>query len=423
MKTEGLAEAQPQVQPAIRTRDEWLVLIAAFLGWMFDGVEQGVFPLVARPALQDLLGVTDDRLIGQWMGCITASFLLGAALGGLVFGWLGDRLGRVRAMIFSILAYSLFTGFCYFVQAPWQFGVFRFLAAIGMGGEWALGVALVMECWPERHRPLLAGAIGAAANLGFTLLGALGAVFHVAPGSWRWVMLAGAAPALLCLFIAWFVPESPRWKKAVEQLHGSPVREVFAPALRRTTLLGILFASVVLIGTWGSVQWLPLWADQLTQGKVHNAKGLTQMLSGIGAILGCFIGPWIGRQMGRRPAYFSLCLASLLSCGFLFRYVTEYGQLFLLMALLAGGATAAFFGWLPLYLPELFPTRVRATGQGLCYNTGRIFAAVGAVQMGALMKFYEGSYARAGATITLVYALGMLVIWLGPETKGKPLPE
>jgi hypothetical protein len=127
--------------------------------------------------------------------------------------------------------------------------------------------------------------------------------------------------------------------------------------------------------------------------------------------------------MGRRPAYFLLCLASLLACGFLFRRVTEYGPLFLVMVFLVGGSTAAFFGWLPLYLPELFPTRVRATGQGLCYNSGRIFAAVGAIQMGHLLSFYEGSYARAGATITLIYALGLFVIWLGPETRGKPLPE
>ena len=185
-----------------------MVLIAAFLGWMFDGLEQGVFPLVARPALQDLLRVEGDKEIGLWMGYITALFLVGAAGGGLVFGWLGDRVGRVRAMIWSVLAYSLFTGASYFAQRAWQLGLFRFLAALGMGGEWSLGVALVMECWPEKHRPLLAGAIGAASNMGFGLLGALGMVFQVTRHSWRWVMLAGAAPALLTLFIACFVPES-----------------------------------------------------------------------------------------------------------------------------------------------------------------------------------------------------------------------
>ena len=404
-------------------RSQWLVLLAAFLGWMFDGLEQGVFPLVARPALQDLLGVEADNQLGPWMGYITALFLVGAALGGLVFGWLGDRLGRVRAMILSILAYSLFTGCCYFAQAPSQLGLFRFLAAVGMGGEWSLGVALVMECWPEKHRPLLAGAIGAAANVGFALLGLLGAIFQVTRDSWRWVMLAGAAPALLTLFIARYVPESARWQASVKETSSRPFHEIFSRHVWKRTVLGISFASIVLIGTWGSVQWLPAWADQLTRGQVHNAKALAQMLSGIGAIVGCFVGSWIGGKLGRRPAYFLLCLAALLSCGYLFRFVTTYGAVFLAMVLIVGGTTAAFFGWLPLYLPELFTTRARATGQGLCYNFGRILAAVGAVQMGQLLKTYDGSYARAGAVITLVYAVGLVLIWLAPESKGKPLPE
>jgi MFS family permease len=390
---------------------------------MFDGLEQGVFPLVARPALQDLLGVTGDKEIAHWMGLITALFLVGAAIGGLAFGWLGDRIGRVRAMMFSILAYSLFSGCCYFAQAPWQLGAFRFLSAVGMGGEWSLGVALVMEYWPEKNRPLLAGAIGAAANVGIGLLGLVGTIFHVTRDSWRWVMLAGAAPAVLALFIARYVPESERWQAARKAGGISPLAEIFSLALRKKTLLAIAFASIALIGTWGSVQWLPSWADQLTNGKTHNAKGITQMLSALGAIVGCFIGPWIGARMGRRPAYFLMCLGSLFACGFLFRFVNTYGSLFLLMAFAVGLATAAFYGWLPLYLPELFPTRIRATGQGVSYNSGRIFAAIGAIQMGVLLNHYGGSYARAGATITLIYALGMLLIWLAPETKGQPLPE
>lgn len=400
-----------------------MVLIAAFLGWMFDGLEQGVMPLIARPALQDLLKVESDQQIGVWMGWLTAVFLVGAAGGGLVFGWLGDRYGRVRAMILSILAYSLFTGCAYFASSPWDLGVCRFLAALGMGGEWSLGVALVMECWPEKYRPMLAGAIGAASNVGFGLLGALGTVFVVSRGSWRWVMLAGAAPALLTLFIARYVPESERWKKSARSAATRPLSAIFSAGLWKTTTLGICFAAIALIGTWGSVQWLPAWADQLTFGGRASAKGQTQMLIAAGAVVGCFVGPWIGSRLGRRPAYFIICLVSLMLCACLFRFVDRYGWLFVSMVFLVGVATASFYGWLPLYLPELFPTRIRATGQGVCYNAGRILAAVGAVQMGHLLKFYEGSYARAGATITLVYALGLLLIWLAPETKGKPLPE
>ena len=407
---------------SISRREQWTVLAAAFLGWMFDGVEQGVFPLVARPALQDLMHVESDRIIGPWIGYITAVFLIGAAGGGFLFGWIGDRVGRVRAMIYSILAYSLFTGCCYFAQSPAQLGFFRFLAALGMGGEWSLGVALVMECWPEKHRPILAGAIGASANVGFGLVGALGMAWHVTRDSWRWVMLAGAAPALLALFIARYVPESKRWKQAVKSGTANPIRDIFSGESRRRTLLGIAFASIALVGTWGSVQWLPAWADQLTHGGNSLAKGLTQSLIATGAVVGCFFGPWVGARMGRRPAYFFLCLASLASCGVLFRLVNGYDWRFLAMSFAVGSTTAAMYGWLPLYLPELFGTAVRATGQGVCYNSGRVLAAAGAIVLGQLLQFYQGSYARAGATITLVYAVGLFLIWMAPETKGRPLP-
>jgi len=402
---------------------KWLVLTAAFLGWMFDGLEMGIFPVVARPALQELLGTQADQQVGRWMGYITALFLLGAAGGGLVFGWLGDKVGRVRAMVASILMYSLFTGACYFAGAAWQLGLFRFLAALGMGGEWSLGVALVVECWPDNKRPLMAGVIGAAANVGYCSVGVVTWMIPVRPDSWRWVMLAGTAPAVLALGISAFVPESERWKESVKTRTVHPLAEVFGPRLWKTTLLAIALASVALIGTWGSVQWLPLWADKMAAGTMHSAKGITMFTMSLGAVVGCFIGPWIGNVMGRRPAYFILCTGSLLSCAVLFRAVDSFGASFLVGTFVVGGATAAFYGWLPLYLPELFPTRARATGQGLSFNAGRILAAVGAITQGYLVGYFAGSYARAGAVVTLVYLIGMALVWLGKETKGKPLPD
>jgi MFS family permease len=395
---------------------------------MFDGLEMGIFPLVARPALQAMspaaaAGLGQDQFVGTWMGRITALFLVGAACGGVVFGWLGDRLGRVRAMTLSILIYSIFTGLCFFAQQPWHLGALRFVAAFGMGGEWSLGVALVMEAWPRDKRPLLAGLIGAASNVGFALIAVIGFYFKITQQSWRWVMIAGAAPALLALGIQWLVPESERWKAAIEHGAAKPVREIFSGRLLKPTLLAIAFASVALIGTWGSVQWLPLWADQLTGGKLPAAKAVTLMLAGGGAVFGSLLGAIAAGRIGRRPCYFALCLLSLMICGCLFRFVHEYGANFLVFVTLTGAVTAAFYGWLPLYLPELFPTRVRATGQGLCYNFGRILAAGGALAQGQLVAAYGGSYARAGATITLIYALGLVLIWLAPETKGRPLPD
>src|SRR5213594_2717353 len=169
-----ITNAPPAPPPYAPTtaRAQWLVLAAAFLGWMFDGLEMGIFPLVARPALQDMMQTAagGDQFVGLWMGRITALFLIGAACGGLTFGWLGDRIGRVRSMALSILTYSVFTGLCFFAQEPWHLGALRFIAAFRMGGEWSLGVALVMEAWPAEKRPLVAGIIRAASNVGFALI-------------------------------------------------------------------------------------------------------------------------------------------------------------------------------------------------------------------------------------------------------------
>ena len=405
-----------------------MALTAAFLGWMFDGMEMGIFPLVARPALQEMQtrsGIQDEQFVQVWMGIVTALFLLGAACGGLAFGWLGDRIGRVKAMTWSILCYSIFTGCCYVASEPWHLGFFRFIAALGMGGEWALGVALVMECWPEKLRPLMAGLIGAAANCGYALIAVIAILFPITPTSWRWVMVVGAAPALLTFFIRLFVPESEKWKAASQtnETKLTPLQEIFSPGLRKNTLLAIAFASIALIVTWGIVQWIPLWADKMTDGKRPEVKGYIQLVSSIGAIIGCILAPLIGGKLGRRPVYFGLCLSSFVMCSWLFRGFSEFNGLFLTVVGLVGLTTAAFYGWLPLYLPELFPTRVRATGQGLAFNFGRVLAAAGAWQMPNLMAFFDKSYPKAGATIVFIYLVGMVIIWFAPETKDKPLPE
>ncbi|HSI33791.1 MAG: MFS transporter [Phycisphaerae bacterium] len=406
-------------------KGKWLVLLAAFLGWMFDGMEMGIFPLIASPALTEF-----KADVAKWNGTFHMVFLLGAAAGGLVFGWLGDKIGRVRAMTLSVLAYSVFTGIGYFANAAWQLAVLRFFAALGMGGEWALGVALVMEIWPEKLRPMMAGIIGAASNVGFALIAGLGMFIKIDETQWRWVLLAGLSPALLTFVIRLFVPESERWKHSV-QVHGGtakPVREIFSGSMLRVTLLAILFASVALIGTWGSAQWIPVWVDkELATGNPH-AKATAQFLSSIGAIIGCLVAPLVGGMLGRRPTYFLLCLTSLGASALLFLTTESYDNVFLAKVFLVGMTTASFYGWLPLYLPELFRTRVRATGQGVSFNSGRILAAGGALVAGSLVNSFAAAgygkgWAMSGVTITLIYIVGMIAIWFAPETKGKPLPE
>ena len=508
------------------TRGQWITLVAAFLGWMFDGFEIGLFPVVARPALVTLLGKSNEAQVGTWLGIMTAAFLIGAATGGVLFGWLGDRIGRVRAMTLSVLAYALFSGMCGLAGSPEQIFLFRFLAALGMGGEWSLGVALVMEIWPNRSRGLLAGLIGASANVGFLLIAVislwLGAMIQpvgnwllnigvaerwvtelVGNGGWRLIMLCGAAPALLTFLIRLFVPESERWLEGkgkgatqhwatrdllgvlvgacgallvvylwkdksrpfeaslgstgglIVQIAGSAfglgvsVLGYTYPVLRylqrsalsaadpagstRATLykmlMGAALSGVALLGTWGSLQNATSWADQMEQLRGASfeersaARSYTQIASAFGAIIGTIAGALLGNAIGRRLTYTLLCLGSLISALVFFLYNDHYGPVFLVTVFVAGGLTASFYGWLPLYLPELFPTRVRATGQGFSFNFGRVLAAVGALQLGNLLGLFDNSYPMACSALSLFYVVGMIIIWFAPETHGKPLPD
>lgn len=487
-----------------------MALAAALLGWMFDGLEQGLFPLVARPALRELLHTAEDSEVALWFSVATAGFLVGAATGGVLFGWLGDRIGRVRAMILTVLTYALFSGLCGFAIAPWQIAVLRFCSALGMGGEWSLGVALVMEIWPEKSRAVLAGLIGAAANVGFLLIALVGLGLTtmlqqvqgwllatglaeslvqrlVANNGWRLLMLFGAAPALLTFLIRLFVPESERWQREQERgtTSGWATRDLLGVVfgalgacliiyvwaanhpwllrsvatavglamatagysypvvryLQRTRsstgepgqtllptmsrmLLGACLGGVALTSTWGASQWIPSWADQLAGSSVREARSFTQISSALGAILGTMAGAMLGKWLGRRLIYTLLCLSSLGSAMLLYQGTRSYGPWFLACVFLVGSTTASFYGWLPLYLPELFRTAVRATGQGFSYNFGRILAAMGVLQTGNLMKdVFKDNYPQALSVVSLVYLVGIALIWLAPETYGKPLPE
>ena len=427
------------------SRGKWMALAAAFLGWMFDGLEIGLFPLVARPAALELLGPEADKARILWIVAVTATFLVGAACGGILFGWMGDRIGRVKAMVLSVLTYSIFSGLCAFSAAPWQLGVLRFCSAMGMGGEWALGVALVMEIWPQKSRPLLAGLIGAAANVGFLLVGFV-ALALSRPGlmdwlgahltwlfpeswfkqsSWRFLLFLGAIPALLTFFIQIFVPESKKWKAAVATAPKARIKDIFSGGLTRCTILGACLAGVALLGTWGSVQQAVPWASKMAKAQGLNWQAATawaQIFAAIGAIIGTIVAALVADKLNRRLVYFGLCVLSLGVCQYLFRAIDSYGAAFLVVFTLANGFTAAYYGWLPLYLPELFPTRVRATGSGFTFNSGRILAAAASVTVAVAYGGKE-DFPKMCAVTSLVYVVGLAIIWLCPETKGKPLPE
>jgi MFS family permease len=470
--------------------------------------------MVGRPAVIELLGYDSEEAktnegVGVWFNVVIAGFLIGAATGGVLFGWLGDRIGRVRAMALSVFTYAVFTGLCGLAGGVGQLLVLRFIASLGMGGEWSLGVALVMEVWPNRSRAFMAGLIGAAANLGYMLVGFVGLAVaqFISSDSWRIVMIVGAAPALLTFFIRLYVPESKRWEEerskgatsswATQDLLGvllgtlGPVLIVIVwlwegwpgmptgvlatiritatflgiavaargflypvfrylrreeggavvPKWRHPTIRHMLFGAslsgVALLGTWGAAQQVPSWAHQLTgaersAGIERYAKEYAQIWLAVGATVGSILAAMMSDWFGRRKAYCLLCLLSIIAVVVQFQTNRTYDGRFLLCTFFLGACTASFYGWLPLYLPELFRTNVRATGQGFGYNFGRILAAIGTLNAATLFGVpnskvlgveVAGGHPLACTAMSAIYVVGIMIIWLGPETRGKPLPE
>jgi MFS transporter, SHS family, sialic acid transporter len=432
-----LSSVAPAISPApaLDRRGRWLVLGAVFLGWMFAGMEMSLMVPATRPAIQEFLAADAASITAsgwnervevsaeRWLSCYIASFLLGAALGGMLFGWLADHAGRVKAMAASICCYSLVTGLSYWAASPEQLLVLRFIACMGIGGMWPAGVALASEAWPAVSRPMLAGLIGMAANVGFLLLGILMLYFPVTRDSWRWVLLLGGAPVFLGLFVFRFVPESPGWlmeKRRVFRCGSSvsPVREVFKPPLLRLTLLGIFLGTIPLLGGWASGQRLVPWAGQVGEFTgTPQLKAWTQVTWAIGAVLGSLAGGWLAHHLGRRLSYFLMSLGALSFSALLFLGLNPVHPMFLPAVFGLGVIATSFFGWLPYFLPELFPIRARATGAGVSYNFGRILSAGAVLSSAALAGWFRGDIAKMGAVTSIIYLFGLLIIRFIPPSK------
>ncbi|HNT89117.1 MAG TPA: MFS transporter, partial [Candidatus Hydrogenedentes bacterium] len=391
------------------------------------GVQLGLMPLASLSVSKDLMGEAfNPTAAGSWFANYTAALMFGAAIGGILLGNFGDRFGRVRGMALSIFCYAGFGAAGYFVRTQEQLLVLRFLTGLGVGGIWPNGVSIIAEFWSDVSRPMLAGMMGTAANLGILVMSQFGTLHKVTPDSWRWLMLtAAAAPALLAVLVWALAPESPKWLQS--RVAGTlapakaPIRELFRPPLLGVTLVGICLGAIPLVGAWASSKWMIPWADEMGGLANPGYKATTQAYWSVGAAIGGLVGGYVGSLLGRRWSYFTISLfTSVITIG-IFVFLEPLQRGFLPVVFVQGVIATMFFGWLPLYLPELFPTRVRATGTGITYNSGRFISAAGVLFAGVLVRFFEGDYARVGAITGLVYALGMFVIWWAPETKGKEL--
>ena len=436
----------------------YIILVAGFLGWMFSGVQMSLMNLASGSATEEFVrsGLFEgggsfqlQRLLvaprfqsppkpiavvpatpeqkaqfkqfkPRWYAFYNSGFLLGAAAGGLLFGWIADRTGRVRAMGASVLCYSLFAGAGYFAATPEQLLLCRFLSGMGVGGMWPTGVSLASEAWSDVSRPTLAGLLGTAANVGIVLMSVLCWYQPLDWTSWRWCLLAGSSSIILGVLVFLAVPESVAWLKTKTDTSKSKpagaLTSLLSPPLLPLTLIGIALGTIPLLGGWGVTSWLIPWTEAVRGAEDQSAKALTAIMRASGGAVGSLFGGWIANQLGRRTTYFLISLGSFGLSEFIFLRLDPSMTGFSAAVFAVGCVSTVFFGWLPLYLPELFPTHARATGSGISVNFGRILTAVGVLGTGTITSWFQEDYARAGAIMSLIYAAGMLVILLAPDT-------
>jgi MFS family permease len=412
-------------------RHQWLALGSGFLGWLFDSMDLNLFTLVLFPSVAELIRSSNPGEVAQTGAIIMALKLLCWGLGGIIFGVVADRIGRSRTMVITIIIYAAFTGLSGLAQTWQQLAILQAIAGFGIGGEWAAGAALIAETWDEKHRARAMQVMQMAFAFGF-FVAALDNLL-LGPISWRWVLAAGALPAVVGLAIRAFVPEPERWRRVrndstVARMSASRTfTSIFSRQLRRNTTVGVLVSAAMMIGSWGGLTLLPSWIQQL----VHAAGGAPRVgvqtisyafiLMMVGAALGYASLIFLTDGIGRRGSYFLFGLGSLISSLYLFVWIKDLTTVLWFMPLY-GYFVIGGFGTFAAYLPELYPTRVRASGQGFCWNAARCLTAIGPLIGGYLVGTF-GSFPAAAASTTAFFVIGMIAIWFGPETRGIPLAD
>lgn len=443
-------------------RYAWIVLMVAAMGWMFDTFDQHLFTLLRAPSVKELLKphfaspAALDAAAKEVGTQLTTVFLLGWAAGGFLFGMIGDRLGRTRTMAVTILMYAVFTGLNGLAQTPLQYGICRFLIAMGVGGEFAAGASLVAEVWPNRSRPMALGLLQSLSAVG-NVCAAI-TVLLLANLSWRWVFVVGALPAILVFFIMRAIEEPEKWRTAraeatqdgAQKQIGSIAALFQDPVLRRNTFAGVLLAMAGVGGAWGigffspdlvrsafrpmvdssaAILALPEAARAAAvSAQLQRYASIVFLIQMIGAGAGMYAYAAVSERIGRKKAMALVFLAAFASVQATFHFLRDPGTAYFL-AFVLGFCSLSPFAAYAVYFPELYPTRLRATGVGFCYNFARILAAAAPFALGKLAtNFADPNDATHGlrvaaSIVAFVYVLGFIGLSFAPETKGKPLPE
>lgn len=426
----------------------WLVVIIASLGWLFDCMDQRIFALSREPAIREILGAgASDVMVKNWGAWATGVMMLGWATGGIIFGMMSDRWGRVKTMVVTLLVYSGFTGLCGLSRTVNEFLIYRFLVGLGVGGMFGAATTLVAESVPSRVRAVALGSLQALSACG-NIIGSLVST-QVQPGKadflfgmsgWRIIFFVGVLPALLAVPMMWLLREPEMWKevkrRAKESGEGSrhvgSIPDFFRhPVWRRNLLVGVCLGLAGMAGLWGIGFFSPELISTALKGEpqhvVDVVRGYGTALQDVGSFLGMTTFTVVATMLGRRQAFlgaFILCLGTTI---FVFNSLKSGTDAYWMLPMM-GFAQLSVFGGYSIYFPELFPTRLRGTGVGFCYNTVRYLAAGFPPMLmylnGLLIEQQVADPFRKAATIlSFVFVLGIVALIWAPETKGKPLPE
>ncbi|HUC61905.1 MAG TPA: MFS transporter [Alphaproteobacteria bacterium] len=438
--------AMPQPWYRALNRSQWNTLFASNLGWLFDGYETYALILTVGVALHQLLMPSQFKEIPAYAGSIIALTLLGWGIGGVVGGILADYIGRRRTMIFAILAYSLTTGLSALAWNWESFAVLRLIVGIAIGSEWVTGTSMTAELWPDAARGRGAGLMQCGLGIGFFVASFVWLfVGGHGPGAWRYMYLIGILPALFTLWVRRGIPESSLWQETDARRRGAMQRkregatleahehalarftlvDMFsAPEVRRRVIIALLMSFTTTLAWWGIAAWVPPYVGSVAAKAGLAAPqwaGYAGMCYNIGAIVGYIGLGFLADAFGRKPVVMLFFALAFIMTPVLFLWTHSLGLLLLACAV-NGFFTLGQYSWMPVWLPELFPTRSRGTAVAFCFNAPRFIACIGPLVAGQLIVHF-GGFGNAAMIFACIYFLGLVVTPFLPETKAKPLPS
>jgi len=416
-------------------RSQWNTLVASNLGWMFDGYETYALILTIGAALHQLLDPSQYAAIPKYAGIVIGLTLLGWGIGGMIGGSLADYIGRKRTMMVAILAYSLMTGLSAFAWNWESFAAARLIVGIAIGSEWATGASIVAELWPDRARGRGAGLMQCGLGIGFFVASLVWLfVGKMGPDAWRYMYFIGILPGFFTLWMRKGIPESPKWEEAAAQRLAAKARnertrftlvELFAdPGVARVTFFAFLLSLTTTLTWWGISAWLPPYIASVAAkaglpGPVWASYA--GMAYNVGAIAGYIGLGFFADMYGRKPVTLIYIVLAFLTTPLVFLWTHDL-SLLLIAAAVNGYFSLGLYSWMPVWLPELFPTRMRATGAAFVFNSPRFIAWLGPIIAGTLVANF-GGFSNAAMVMATIYVLGLLSAPFLPETRGKPLPD